>query len=108
MFFTLTFLDPLVLPTLMVGNVKLLGVTTTCATLVPEIGTVCGLPGALSNTLRVADSLPTTDGVKVMLTLQALPARSVAPQVVDEMTKSLLPVRVMLLRSRVALPVLPF
>ncbi len=108
LFFTLTFFAPLVLPTLIVGKVKLVGVTTTCATLVPETGTVCGLPGALSATFRLADSDPTMEGVNVILTLQALPASKVAPQVFAEMTKSLFPVSVMLVRSNVALPVLPF
>jgi hypothetical protein len=51
------------------------------ATPVPAKLTVCGLPAALSATLIDALSEPTSDGVKLTLMLQLLPAPRDEPQV---------------------------
>ena len=61
MLFKLTFklfvnvntLAVLVVPTLVLGKVTLAGVSFACTTPVPETGTVCGLPVALSVNVRV-------------------------------------------------------
>ena len=100
LFLSVTFLGWLVVPTFCFGNVRLSGVTTVCAMPVPDIGTVCGLPGALSKTFSVADSAPNAVGVKVTLTLQPIPAVRVGPQAFDVIAKSLFPVTLMPFKSR--------
>jgi hypothetical protein len=47
---------------------------------VPLIGTVCGLPGALSVRMNVAERAPDAVGEKVIDTLQLVPAASVRPE----------------------------
>src|SRR5215467_1078183 len=108
LFFRVTFLAALVVPTFCLVNVRLIGVTTVCAMPVPDMGTVCGLPGALSKTFSVADSAPSEVGVYVKLTLHPMPAVSVGPQVFDEITKSLFPLTLMPFRSRMEYPVFTF
>ena len=48
---------------------------------VPLSGTVCGLPGAVSVKLRLADSAPMTVGVYVTVTAHVAPDASVPPHV---------------------------
>src|SRR5690349_9345400 len=74
---------------------------------VPVTGTVCGLPGALSvrvsSALRVFFAL----GVNDTLMVQLLPANSEVPQVlVCVKSPVLVPVKLMLVMERVAVPVL--
>jgi hypothetical protein len=73
---------------------------------VPDKLTVCGLPGALSVTLRVPVEVPSTVGVNVRLTLQVLPAANVAPQVVAEIANG--PLTLNPLKSSVAVAVFTF
>ena len=47
---------------------------------VPVSASVCGLPGLLSYTLRVADSAPTIDGLKYMVKVQMAPGAILVPQ----------------------------
>src|SRR6266851_1156733 len=47
---------------------------------VPVIGTVCGLPAALSVRMNVADRAPDVVGENVIDTLQLVPAASVTPE----------------------------
>lgn len=51
------------------------------ATPVPLSTRVCGVPGALSATCRLAVSVPTVDGVKLILTEQLALGAKVARQV---------------------------
>ena len=80
---------------------------------VPVSGTVCGLPGASSATLTLADLAPVAVGLKVTPTPQLDPAFTVpapntqaVPVVGAPMLKSpgLVPVRVMLVMFSVAVP----
>jgi hypothetical protein len=48
---------------------------------VPLRGTFCGLPAALSVTLRAAERVPLAVGLKVTLILQLAPAAKELPQV---------------------------
>jgi hypothetical protein len=70
LFLSVTFLATLVVPTLTLPNARLVGVTVAWATPVPETGTVCGLPGALSATLRIPLAGPIVVGVNVTFTVQ--------------------------------------
>ena len=74
---------------------------------VPESGTVCGLPGALSANDRLALSAVANDGVKVTETVQVPAAASVVVHVLEEIKKSaaLVPVTVMLEIFSAAVPV---
>ena len=96
-------LAALVLPTFVLANVALAGVSSACTMPVPESETVCGLPVALSVNERVPVCAPSPVGVKVTLTLHVLPTASVDPQVVEETANSAL--GTMLVISRVAEPV---
>jgi hypothetical protein len=51
-----------------------------CPVPVPVIGTVCGLAGALSVRMNVADRVPVAFGVKLIETLQLAPAGNVRPE----------------------------
>jgi hypothetical protein len=55
----------LVSPTLVFAKVWLAGVSVACAMPVPESGTVCGLPEAVSVKVSVSDSAPKVVGVKI-------------------------------------------
>jgi hypothetical protein len=70
----------LVVPTVVPGNVTLAGANVTGSTPVPDSGTVCGLPGALSVIVRFPVRSPSWVGVNVTLITQFAPAASVAPQ----------------------------
>ena len=50
---------------------------------VPDRGTTCELPAALSEMLREADLLPLAAGVKVTLIAQLAPAATELPQLLD-------------------------
>ena len=102
MFFKYRVLGLLVEPTLVFGKATLVGVRTAWATPAPENNAVCGLPGALSKTFRVADSFPMIVGVKVTNTVHSCPAFNVEVQVFDVIAKSELPVSVILLMSKMA------
>src|SRR5689334_17829789 len=56
-----------------------LGVTEN-PTPVPEIGTVCGVPGALSLMVTVEFRTPVVNGVKITLMVHDAPAESIDPQ----------------------------
>jgi ABC-type sulfate transport system permease component len=70
---------------------------------VPERGTVCGLPTALSVMVRLPVLVPVAVGLKVTLMVQLALAATLEPQVLV-WEKS--PLGVMLVMLRVALPVL--
>jgi hypothetical protein len=93
-----------VTPTFCAEYVKLAGVSAACAMLVPESGTVCGLPAASSVKLSVSVAAPSCDGANVTLTWHVLPAASVLPQALLEMEKLVPSERAMLLRFSVAVP----
>ncbi len=84
-FFTEEFREVLV-PCVTVPKSRLPGRSVTAgaaATPVPFRTRLCGLPGALSETWRVADSGPALAGVKVTLTEQLALGASVGVQVLD-------------------------
>jgi len=83
LFFKYRSLGLLVVPTLVFGNVTLVGVRAAWTTPAPENKAVCGLPGALSKTLRVADSFPMIVGVKVTTTVHSCPASNVEVQLFE-------------------------
>ena len=102
LFFKPKVLGLLVEPTFVFGKGTLDGVRTACAMPAPENNAVCGLPGALSKTFRVADSLPMIVGVNVTNTVHSCPAANVEVQLFEVILKSELPVKVILLISRMA------
>lgn len=102
-FIKVNILAVLALPTAVLGNAALTGVSFACTMPVPESDTVCGLPVALSVNDRVPVCAPSLVGLKVTLTLHVLPIASVDPQVVEEIAKPAL--GTMLVMSRVAVPV---
>jgi hypothetical protein len=72
---------------------------------VPESGTVCGLPAALSATARVADRFPVAAGLKLTLMVQLALAATLDPQLlVWEKSPALVPEIVMLETVKAALP----
>jgi hypothetical protein len=74
---------------------------------VPVRVTVCGLPVALSEMVTVAVRLPTAAGVKITLIVQLPCTASELPQVdVSGKSEALAPVTAMLLKFKVALPLL--
>jgi hypothetical protein len=70
----------LVVPTVRAGKVWLAGASVAWVRPVPESGTVCGLPGALSVIEMFPVRAPTWVGVKVTLITQLFPAAKVLPQ----------------------------
>lgn len=62
------------------GNDRPAGASVTAETPVPVSEITCGLPGAVSETLRFAARDPPTDGVNVTLIVQFAPPASVAGQ----------------------------
>ena len=72
-----------VLPTMVEGNVKDVGASVMAGVGVPPVpdsGTACGLPVALSVTLSCAENVVLLGAVKVMLNVQFAPAASDAGQ----------------------------
>ncbi len=70
-FVTVTVCAELVEPMGVLGKVRLEGLKLIWPdTPVPDSGTVCGLPAALSVTLTEAERAPTAEGVKVTLIVQ--------------------------------------
>src|SRR5437879_11452804 len=76
----------LLVPWVVMGKEKAAGDSVTAgvgATPAPFRARVWGLPGALSETWRIADNGPTLTGVKVMLTEQFALGASVGVHVLD-------------------------
>lgn len=91
----------LVVPTTVVGNLKVAGVNVAWALPVPDSATVCGLFEPLSLTESVPVRDPIWVGVNVTSILQLFPGANVLPQVLV-CAKS--PLVVMLVMSSVTLP----
>lgn len=74
-----------VTPTLVEGNVRLLGEKLTVGRLVavPLSGTDCGEPAALSVATRFAEAEPATVGLKPIVSVQLAPAAREVPQVFE-------------------------
>jgi hypothetical protein len=101
---------PLIVPTVWIEKVKPAGARLTAGPAsapVPLKLTVWGLPGALSEMLKVPPRVPAAVGVKVTLIVQLAPAATELPQLLL-WAKSLasVPVTARLAILRVALPVL--
>ena len=79
-FVSVTVLAALVTPMATVPKVKLVGESFAVVP-VPLSGTCCGLPAALSVTLRAALRVPLAVGLKVTLIVQLAPADNELPQV---------------------------
>jgi len=82
-FVTVSGWEALVLPTTVDEKLRLDGTSVTAgagATPTPESAAECGLPAALSETVRDAARTPATEGVKVTLNVQLAPAASAAGQ----------------------------
>src|SRR5581483_8587129 len=77
---------------------------TSGATPVPDKFTVCGLPAALSISVRPPEFVPVLVGVKVTLIVQVAPTASEFPQL---LVCAKAPVAVMLVIVRGAVPLLP-
>ena len=92
----------------MLGNVKEVGERATeGATPVPAKLAVCGLPLALSVTLKVAVLVPLAVGVKVTLIVHWAPVATEVPQLLlCPKSPLFVPVTAMLLMLRLAVPVL--
>ena len=99
--------DALVVVTVWLPNANEAGVRPAIGPVpLPLSPTVCGLPGALSTTERVALRVPIAVGLKVMLMVQPAPAPSVAPQLlVREKSPEFVPVTETLLIFSVEVPV---
>ena len=106
LFLRVTVLAAVVVPTFVVGKFKTAGKSVVCSSPLPDSGTVCGLPGALSAMLTEPVIEPTTVGENVTVTLQVLPAVSVVPQVLAEIANGEAVVK--LLKSSIALPLFTF
>jgi len=81
---SLTFCAALVVPGAWLANVRLAGESVTAGEVcspVPERVTDCGLAGALSAKLTVAERAPLAEGVKFTVTMQLAPAARVDPHV---------------------------
>jgi hypothetical protein len=102
---TVTFWLALVVPTNWDAKVWLVGLVETMVP-VPLSATLCGLPGALSVTVRLALRTAATCGRNVILTLQDAAAANVVPQVFDEIANSeaLVPVIAIVVMVNVAVP----
>ena len=98
----------LVIPTNTPVKLRLPGDSVTAgATPVPLIGTLCGLPAALSVILTVDDRLPVLVGLKVTLIVQlAFAARDEGEVLVSEKSAVLLLDILMLVKDKDAFPVL--
>jgi len=104
-FVTVTLWLVLVVPTVCEANVRLAGLIATMVP-VPLSEALCGLPGALSVTVRLALRTAATCGRNVIPTAQEADAANVAPQVFDAIANSeaLVPVSAMLLMVTVVVP----
>jgi hypothetical protein len=71
----------LVVPTFCAGKVRFVGESMTPVRPFPVRLTVCGLPVALSETVRVPVKVPVAVGLKVTEIRQFFPAFTVVPQV---------------------------
>jgi hypothetical protein len=84
-----------VLPTIVDGNVRLVGASDMAGVGVPPVpdrGTACGLVVALSVTLSCAEKPPLVGAVKVMLNVQFAPAASDAGQLsISEKSRAFVP-----------------
>lgn len=107
---TVTLIGELVTPTTTLPKLTLVGERVTAdpaVAPVPETGSVCGLPGALSATDTEALLDPEAAGLKVTLIVQFFPAATLVPQVfVWVKSPEFVPVMVTLVMLRVAVPVL--
>lgn len=99
-------LATLVVPTIVIGKVLLTGVNVTGTMPVPESGTVCGLPGALSVMVKAPVRDPAWFGVKTIAILQFCPAANVLPHGLMDVVCAKSPLVAMLAIVRVAFPVL--
>ena len=106
--FRVTDCAALVVPRFWLGKVRVLVVRLTVGLEpVPVRVTICGPPAALSEMVTAAVRLPTAVGVKITLIVQLPCAASELPQVeVSGKSATLAPVTVMLVKVRVALPLL--
>jgi hypothetical protein len=106
-FFSVTVLAELVVPTFTEPKLRLVGVSSAVVP-VPLSGTCCGLPAALSVTVRFALRAPVVDGLNVRLTVQLAAAARELPQVVAVSGKSAAsaPVTAMLLMVSAVVPTL--
>jgi len=86
-FLSVTVLAALVVPTFTDPKLRLVGVSSAVVP-VPLSGTCCGLPAALSVTVKFALRAPVVDGLNVRLTVQLAAAASELPQVVAVSGKS--------------------
>lgn len=102
-----TFWVALLVPMFWTAKVRLVGEKVTAGPVpVPLRPTVCGLPGALSATLRLAERAPVAVGAKITVIVHLLPAAKDPPQVfVWLKSLAFAPVILMLFRVRVAVPV---
>jgi hypothetical protein len=84
-------------PTNVPGKVRLAGVKVTAGAVpTPLIGTVCGLPEALSLMLTSDERLPVFVGSKVTLMVQLLPAANDEPQLLVCENEAALPVVILI------------
>ncbi len=106
-FFSVTVFAALVTPTATVPKLRLLGVSSAVVP-VPLSGTSCGLPAALSVTVKFALRAPVVDGLNVRLMVQLAAAARELPQVVAVSGKSAasVPVTAMLLMVSAVVPML--
>jgi hypothetical protein len=86
-FFSVTVLAALLQPTVTEPKLRLLGVSSAVVP-VPLSRTCCGLPLALSVTVKFALRAPVVDGLNVRLTVQLAAAARELPQVVAVFGKS--------------------
>jgi hypothetical protein len=106
-FFRVAVMTELVVPTVTFPKLRLVGVSSAVVP-VPLSGTCCGLPAALSVTVRFALRAPVVVGLNVRLTVQLAAAARELPQVVAVSGKSpaSAPVTAMLLIVSVVVPML--
>jgi hypothetical protein len=104
-FLSVTVLAALVLPTVTEPKLRLVGVSSAVVP-VPLSGTCCGLPAALSVTVRFALRAPVVDGLNVRLTVQLAATARELPQVVAVSGKSAVsvPVTAILLMVSAVVP----
>ena len=106
-FFSVAVMTELVVPTVTLPKLRLVGVSSAVVP-VPLSGTCCGLPAALSVTVKLALRAPVVDGLNVRLTVQLAAAARELPQVVAVSGKSRAsaPVTAMLLIVIAVVPML--
>ena len=106
-FLRVTVLTGLVVPTVTVPKFRLVGERLAVVP-IPLSGTCCGLPLALSVTVKLAVRLPVVEGLNVRLTVQLLAAAKELAQVVAVSGKSAasVPVTAMLVMVNVVVPTL--